>query len=270
MSKLISPRLGSFKILIGVALLRELKASGIWLNWTEEALDGILPQAALIPELKLRVLYRLRFLSEQLPLDLISFQYCLPLILEILHVHKRNEEVATQDEEQITLALEFINFEASLAANVMLPRVDLIQKLLDILSYVPGVFKLAKEAFLQVADAISVNESKEESAALVHGLLNPAANVRNVVLQALESFDLDETETPEILFLAIHDSDERNAEIAKAIYHTNKIQLDSYSLSRNFLLLGNPSGSKTKNRKRHTLRQRDGSQSFGNCALSHA
>lgn len=126
----------------------------------------------------------------------------------------------------------------SLVDNVDLPRVDLIKNLLDILSYIPAVSKLAKDAFLQVTDALSANESSEESSVLVHGLLNPSANVRNVVLQALEPFDLDETEYPEILFLALHDMDERNMEIAKALYDTNGIQLDNDGLSKLFEFLG--------------------------------
>jgi len=159
-------------------------------------------------------------------------------VLEILNVQGQKTKDGSGDEEQITLALEFISFQAALTENVNLPRADIVRKLLSSLSHIPGVFKLAKDALLQITDAMSVNETKEESSVLVHGLLNPNANVRNVLLQALESFDLDETETPEILFLALHDSDERNTEIAKAIYETNGIQLDGYGLSRLVLSLG--------------------------------
>jgi len=154
-----------------------------------------------------------------------------------LNVQSGNDK--SVDEEQITLALEFLNFQATLAKNVNLPRADLIRKLLDTLSNITAVFKLAKDCFLQVTDSISANETKEESSVLVHGLLNPSANVRNVVLQALEPFDLDETETPEIMFLALHDSDERNAEMARALYDTNGVRFDDYGLSRLFIFLGN-------------------------------
>ena len=65
-------------------------------------------------DLNLRVLYRLRFLSEQHPLDIISLQYCLPLALQILDVANQTEKERTEGEEQITLALEFISFQATL------------------------------------------------------------------------------------------------------------------------------------------------------------
>lgn len=71
-------------------------------------------------DLTLRVLYRLRFLSEQHPLDLISFQYSLPLALEILDVTKQTENERMDKEEHITLALEFISFQATLCTSLSL------------------------------------------------------------------------------------------------------------------------------------------------------
>lgn len=188
-------------------------------------------------------------MSEQHPLDLISFQYCLPLTLEILDVVHRTEKERTDAEEQITLVLEFISFQATLCIffsyspltlgeNQDLPRVRLIQRLLDVLLLAPAVLKLARDTFLQVTDAISTSESKDELNVLMHGLLKPSSNVRNAILQTLESFDLEESGTPEILFLALHDSDERNCELAKSLYDANSLTLDPSGLSRLFCFLG--------------------------------
>jgi hypothetical protein len=116
--------------------------------------------------------------------------------------------------------------------------VQLIQKLLDVLLLLPAVFKLARSTLLQVTDSISTSESKDELDVLVHGLLKPSTNVRNTTLQALESFDLEECGTPEILFLALHDSDERNRELAKSLYDANSLSLNPSSLSRLFSFLG--------------------------------
>jgi hypothetical protein len=82
----------------------------------EESLEGqskITPRLNLL-DMTLRVLYRLRFLSEQHPLDLISYQFCLPLALEVLNVSSLTDKQRTEAEEQITLVLEFISFQASL------------------------------------------------------------------------------------------------------------------------------------------------------------
>jgi len=40
MSKLTSQRLGSFKVAIGVALLRNMKVPEVQENWSEEPLEG--------------------------------------------------------------------------------------------------------------------------------------------------------------------------------------------------------------------------------------
>jgi hypothetical protein len=248
MAKLMSPRLGFFRIPIGVAFLRELNVVDVPENWTEESLQGIHSSHSLTSDLKLCVLYRLRFLSEQHPLDLASLQYCLPLVLEVLNASARSGKISEADEEQVTLALEFLVFQATLCEisrvlinlvnNIDLPRVQVINSLLDILLFVPAVSKLARDAFLQVTDALSANETKEELGVLVQGLLKPVANVRHGVLQSLEPFDLEETDHPDIIFLSLHDSDERNAEVAAELYETNSISLDQPGLGRLFSLLG--------------------------------
>jgi hypothetical protein len=118
-----------------------------------------------------------------------------------------------------------------------LPRTLLLQGILDVLSHVPAVSKLAKDTLLQTSDAVSANETKEELRVLVHGLLNQSPNVRNFVLQALEPFDLEETENPEIIYLAVHDADERNAELAASLWEANALSLEPSGTSRLFSLL---------------------------------
>jgi len=109
-----SLRLGFFRTPIAVAFLRDLKIAEVPENWNEEPLECILSLIVLILDLILRVLYRLRFLSEQHPLDLTSLQYCLPLILEVLNACVRSRKTSETDEEEVTLALEFIVFQATL------------------------------------------------------------------------------------------------------------------------------------------------------------
>jgi hypothetical protein len=100
------------------------------------------------------------------------------------------------------------------------------------------VSKLARDTFLQITDAVSANETKEELHILVHGLLTPSAIVRTAVLQALDLFDLEDTDKPDILFLAMHDTDERNSELAISLYEANSVSLDVTGLSKLFYLLG--------------------------------
>src|SRR5579859_998413 len=103
------------------------------------------------------------------------------------------------------------------------------------MSLMPAIFKLSKDTFLQVTDAISATETNEELRVIVSGLLTASPNVRNVVLQALEPFDFEQLESPEVVFLALHDSDERNVELAVSLYQANSLALDEAGLWRLFL-----------------------------------
>jgi len=122
--------------------------------------------------------------------------------------------------------------------NKQIHRIQILRRLLDVLLLVPSVSKLARDTFLQVTDIMSANETEEESFVLIHGLLSASSNVRVAVLQALEPFDLEETDSPEILFLATQDQEERNSELAAVLYETNSLSLDPVALSRLFALVG--------------------------------
>lgn len=132
------------------------------------------------------------------------------------------------------------------------------------------MFKLSKDTFLQVTDAISATETKEELRIVLGGLLSASANVRNVVLQALEPFDLEASEGPDILFLALHDSDERNVELAMSLYRTNSVVLDEPGLERLFLLLGIQRLYEAESRTPNTVCTRSSRKFFSYCASFQA
>lgn len=60
-----------------------------------------------------RILYRLRFASEQRPLDEVSIAYVLPLIFMVLDKNGIEEEKGEEEGEQVLLALEFLSFHSS-------------------------------------------------------------------------------------------------------------------------------------------------------------
>ena len=63
----------------------------------------------LLTELVARILYRVRFASEQRPLEVASLAYLLPLALIILS-QNGIEEQAEGEGEQVLLVLEFLSF----------------------------------------------------------------------------------------------------------------------------------------------------------------
>lgn len=60
-----------------------------------------------------RILYRLRFASEQRPFDQVSMAYALPLIFMVLNKNGIEEVKGEEEGEQVLLALEFLSFHSS-------------------------------------------------------------------------------------------------------------------------------------------------------------
>lgn len=59
-----------------------------------------------------RVLYRLRFSSEQRSFDTVSLAYVLPLVFAVLRGNGLGVSAREDIDEQLTLALEFLSFHA--------------------------------------------------------------------------------------------------------------------------------------------------------------
>jgi hypothetical protein len=66
--------------------------------------------ANLPPDLVIRVLHRLRSLSEQAPFDSASFSYAFPLLAQVLTLGGIDSEDEEEALEQVALALDVIKF----------------------------------------------------------------------------------------------------------------------------------------------------------------
>ena len=121
LAKLVSPRLGALRSFTGVATLRALGISTLPETMKEESLGGRCGPSLhhvhfpnMYIDLVTRVLYRIRFMSEQRPFDTISLLYILPLAMTVLQTEGIGRADADEIDEQITLALEFFIFHANL------------------------------------------------------------------------------------------------------------------------------------------------------------
>lgn len=63
-------------------------------------------------ELVTRILYRVRFASEQRPFDAVSLAYVLPLIFIVVGQNGIEEARGEEEGEQLLLALEFLSFHS--------------------------------------------------------------------------------------------------------------------------------------------------------------
>ena len=73
----------------------------------------VICESPLLPALVLRVLYRLRTLSEQAPFDAATFSYAFPLLARVLH--QGGIAVSEDDEalEQVSLVLDILKSHCS-------------------------------------------------------------------------------------------------------------------------------------------------------------
>ena len=105
---------------VGVATLRSLKVDSVPEELQAEPLNcGFLP--VILPmyrqikfmyllALVIRVLYRLRFLSEQAPFDVATFSYAYPLLGQVLSQGGIGAEEMDENLEQVALSLGIIKF----------------------------------------------------------------------------------------------------------------------------------------------------------------
>lgn len=67
----------------------------------------------MLSDLVTRVMYRIRFLSEQRPLDAVSLAYCLPLIFLVLEKGGIGKSSSEEVDEQLILAIEILTFHTN-------------------------------------------------------------------------------------------------------------------------------------------------------------
>ncbi|KAK9476212.1 armadillo-type protein [Lipomyces japonicus] len=213
----LSPRLGPLRRFIGVALLRALGVTDIPPNLTQESLQ----------ELITRVLYKLRFISEQIPLDAISLTYIIPLLL-LVFKHKgikcSDEE---QADEQIELAIETLTFHVEVFANPLVQRTDVLKGVITLMELYPSRNKGAKESLLGLCQSISTNVTEEELSVLLQGSISDDSFVRATVLEGIDTeFDISYIGYSSELWIASHDEIELNSKLAASIWEENELSID--------------------------------------------
>jgi hypothetical protein len=116
LSRCCSDRLDTFGKWIGIATLRSLDVSDVPEDLQAEPVNREVSKfydtTILIfrQELILRVLYRLRSLSEQTPLDPATFSYASPLLLRVIQKGGFGSDEGDEPLEQVALSLDIIKF----------------------------------------------------------------------------------------------------------------------------------------------------------------
>ncbi|KIK62847.1 hypothetical protein GYMLUDRAFT_242480 [Collybiopsis luxurians FD-317 M1] len=240
-----SERLDTFRKWIGIATLRCLRESVVPEEMKAEPLSQIV----------LRVLHRIRYLSEQVPFDSATFSYLFPLLMHVAlegGVFSQVEEGAEKDPEelleQVSLMQDIVKFHCGEFSDPSFPRNRTLQLLIHVIRTQPKLSKEASSSLVELGEAIQLHGEegsalKEEIDVLVHGLLLQEVYVRNSCLQALQPFDLTDLDWSPELWIACHDDDEQNARLARHIWEDNGLDVPQSFLERLLVYLGHENAS---------------------------
>ncbi|KAF8131842.1 armadillo-type protein [Boletus edulis] len=197
-----SERLEGLRRWVGVAVLRALEVGCVPEAQAAEALHSLV----------LRVLYRLRTLSERAPFDAAD---CVARKGGV-GVDKGSEHDADEALEQVTLVLDVIKFHRSEFSDPAFPRKTALEHVVHVVRTQP---RLTKER------AIQANATRDEVGVLIEGTLLQETHVRNACLLALQPFDLTELDWSPELWIACHDADEQNARLAGRVWEDNGLDV---------------------------------------------
>lgn len=153
--------------------------------------------------LVLRVLHRLRALSEQSLFEGNTFSYFSPLLSHVVTVNGIPGESDEELVEQIALCVDIIKFHSAeckftfkcnsfstdlscLVSQITYPRERSLSNLLLVVKRHPSLAKEATSALVTIGEAIHAQTTSSEVHVLLQGTLAQEANVRNASLQCLQ------------------------------------------------------------------------------------
>ncbi|KAG7093730.1 hypothetical protein E1B28_007382 [Marasmius oreades] len=215
LAKCCSERLDTFRKWIGISVLRCLRPNVI----PEEL------RAEPLSQLVLRVLHRVRYVSEHAPFDSSTFSYIFPLLHHVVLEGGVPTEDPEEILEQLTLAQDIVRFHCGEFSDLSFPRVYTIRLLIHLIRLQPKLSKEASSSLIELGEAIRGSALREEIDTLLQGTLHQEVYVRNSCLQTLQPFDLTDLDWSPELWIACHDEDEQNARLARHIWEDNVLDV---------------------------------------------
>lgn len=222
-SILVSPRLGSLRKFVGVGTLRAIGSSELPSSVLEEPLADLVT----------RLLYRFRLLSEQRSFDTISLLYVIPLVAQVLRKQGVGFTEHEEAEEQVTLALDFLSFHTDSFSDSVLPRSEIMTLLYECMGNYTQHYKINRDILHEICGSLASNITMPELAILLRSTIAPKADVRFAFLQAIhDHLDLTDLEFSEEIWLAVHDEDEDNRALGRAIWQENALEVEAQDVQK--------------------------------------
>ncbi|KAI5304344.1 translational activator of GCN4, partial [Ascosphaera pollenicola] len=217
----VSLRLGNIRPFIGIAALRAFGKTYLGDELEVEPIGSLVT----------RVLYRIRLASEQLPFDMPSLGYFLPLLFAILDRNGIGEAKDVEG-EQVLLAIEILSAHTGSCSDARLPRVDILSHLVSAMQKYQQHYKIIRDTLSDLCRCISSNCQANELKVLLDATIVPQIPVRTAALQAiLNEMDLTDLDFSEHIWIERHDHVSENCDIAAAILEQNVLDLDDNSPS---------------------------------------
>ncbi|KAL2172369.1 hypothetical protein VTG60DRAFT_6208 [Thermothelomyces hinnuleus] len=211
----VSSRLGTIRPFIGAATLRAHDVSALPEELTQEPFEDLVT----------RVLFRLRFASEQRPFDVVTLVYILPLLLLVLEKGGFGGNADDRD-AQLVLAIETLSFHTDVTADEAIPRAEILDGLISAMQRYSQHYKILKDCFSDMVRCVAPNINSEEIGVLSRGSIVPQARVRTAVLQAISAeVDMSEVGVSEEMWIACHDDIEENVELGREIWEESEFQV---------------------------------------------
>lgn len=217
LSNNITPRLSPIREFVGVAILRTL-------NFELEPERREEP----LKDLVTRVLYRIKFLSDQRPLDTVSLIYIIPLVLKTIE-GKGGVGTTVEDEveEQTMLAFDIIAAHNQEFKSSLTPRTRIISALIAQMQQNPTKSKSAKDTLNSVVQAISLTLNPEEVDLLIKATISSDSIVRTAILELIDDeLELSELGYSNELYIEKFDQEKVNVELAESIWEENSLSVD--------------------------------------------
>ncbi|KAK5098884.1 translational activator of GCN4 [Lithohypha guttulata] len=217
-SNYVTDRLGALRPFVGVVTLRAIGTINLMPELEVEPLE----------ELATRVLYRLRFASEQRPFDTASLAYSIPLIFSVLDNGRIGKPASREDADaQVLLALEFLSFQMSACSDEHLPRAAVLHRLFTSMQRYPQHYRLIKDCAMEFASAVAANITDEERDELLQSTTSADTSVRSAALQAINEFlDLSDMKYSVYIWIACQDDEGDNAATALEIWQENEFEVE--------------------------------------------
>ncbi|ORX96881.1 ARM repeat-containing protein [Basidiobolus meristosporus CBS 931.73] len=228
-----SDSLQGIREILGLATLRAIKVKEIPESWCAEPLYDMV----------IRVLYRLRFATEKAPLSPSSFSYCFPLIHQIIRengvgapsesrvLHPDEESQYDKTPEQVVIAIDIISFHCKFSESLLVPRKEMIESLLQVIRCYNKLNSVAKKSLAVLCESMGDTATLPEMFTLLKGLLSESLLVRTACLEALDFLDLTDIDFSSELWVACHEDNEANADLAATLWDENSMEIPENYLS---------------------------------------